>query len=634
MPANNYYALRARIASDEYMRNDRETQDSVRLSDIRMMSIRDFDTAPTVMSSEFIERGAQVRDSILGAYSKYGDAVNKDFTLRSTLDLAMSLVLNKPYESVAKNHDAYKRIFTGQDLDDKSLGTAMADAWNSDQIANDIATLQRRKDATDDPEEEAFLEKQIMAKEREAVRLGDYSSVRGWFGDQLVKTAMIAPQVGRGAVQSVVYALAFAALSHLVSPVGAGMLLNGTSVTGGTSLLGWLSSMARNTRTAAQIGSAVGNTMYLVQNVLPREYGTKSRELEQLVDEYGNHMDKETRKKAASVYAVASTLIEFMTPEPGLGKLMYGIAPKAMTSTSFMGWLKRVGVNMLQGGASESLEEAIQDFVGSFVQDVAKSKSNEKGTTNYELESFLDRLPGYVSQGFSTFMDTLVPSMIVGIPGAVTSSSLATYLTNVANEKDSIFRQASDDGRIAAMNTQKITSRAKIVPSIPLEYHLLIVNFRSCLLSLVDMKGSWTDKDMRVLYSRLMQGIDDISSMRYRDGYSLREVRGKDKVRVDVQMETLLAQYESWKGLNALVSGVMLYGELERIGPFEKYSSFFSFLVLSGELLRSGFLPPMFSVGDREEFDASYFIALKRGNYKDFTAFIESRVVRSYRLDV
>ena len=175
---------------------------------------------------------------------------------------------------------------------------------------------------------------------------------------------------------------------------------------------------------------------------------------------------------------------------------------------------------------------------------------------------------------------------------------------------------------------------AKIVPSIPLEYHLLIVNFRSCLLSLIDMKESWTDKDMRVLYSRLMQGIDDISSMRYRDGYSLREVRGKDKVRVDVQMETLLAQYESWKGLNALVSGVMLYGELERIGPFEKYSSFFSFLVLSGELLRSGFLPPMFSVGDREEFDASYFIALKRGNYKDFTAFIESRVVRSYRLNV
>ena len=139
---------------------------------------------------------------------------------------------------------------------------------------------------------------------------------------------------------------------------------------------------------------------------------------------------------------------------------------------------------------------------------------------------------------------------------------------------------------------------------------------------------------MRLIYSRLMQGIDDISSMRYRDGYSLREVRGKDKVRVDVQMETLLAQYESWKALNAIVSGVMLYGELERIGPFEKYSSFFSFLVLSGELLRSGFLPPMFSVGDREEFDASYFIALKRGNYKDFTAFIESRVVRSYRLDV
>ena len=174
----------------------------------------------------------------------------------------------------------------------------------------------------------------------------------------------------------------------------------------------------------------------------------------------------------------------------------------------------------------------------------------------------------------------------------------------------------------------------RIVASLSLEIHLLIVNFRSVLLSLIDKREPWTDKDFRMTYSRLMQGIDDMGSLSYRDGYSLREVRGKDKVRVDVQMETLLTQYESWKNLNSLVSAVMLYGEMERISPFEKYPSFFSFLVLSGELLRGNILPPSFALGDKAEFDASYFIALKRGNYRDFTSFIESRVIRSYKLNV
>lgn len=174
----------------------------------------------------------------------------------------------------------------------------------------------------------------------------------------------------------------------------------------------------------------------------------------------------------------------------------------------------------------------------------------------------------------------------------------------------------------------------RIVASLSLEIHLLIVNFRSVLLSLIDMREPWTDKDFRMTYSRLMQGIDDVGSLSYRDGYSLREVRGKDKVRVDVQMETLLTQYESWKNLNSLVSAVMLYGEMERISPFEKYPSFFSFLVLSGELLRGNILPPSFALGDKAEFVASYFIALKRGNYRDFTSFIESRVIRSYKLNV
>ncbi len=203
----------------------------------------------------------------------------------------------------------------------------------------------------------------------------------------------------------------------------------------------------------------------------------------------------------------------------------------------------------------------------------------------------------------------------------------AIILSNIMYlmDKDGIIMDEKDVKRILS---------GRLVPSVSLENHLLIINFRSCFLSLLDSKDAWTDKDMRDIYSRLMQGIDDISSKTYRDGYSRREVRGKDKVRVDVQMETLLAQYESWKNLNGIVSAVMLYGELERICPFERFPSFFSYLVLSGEMIRNNIMPPMFSIGDKGEFDGSYFIALKRGNYKDFTSFIESRVIRSYRLNV
>ena len=210
----NLYSLLSggqQIDSNSYLRNDRDTKNAITLSDIQMASIRDFDTAPTVMSSTLMERGGMIRDSILSSYSKYGAAAGKDPSLQATLDLAMSLVLNKPYEEVARNHKAYKMVFAGRDMDDKDLGRAMVDAWGSDSVSNDIAMLQRRKDATDDSEEEARLEEQIRAKERDLARLGDYSSVRGWFGNQLVETWAIAPQVISGATRSMVTALVFAA---------------------------------------------------------------------------------------------------------------------------------------------------------------------------------------------------------------------------------------------------------------------------------------------------------------------------------------------------------------------------------------------------------------------------------------
>lgn len=215
-------------------------------------------------------------------------------------------------------------------------------------------------------------------------------------------------------------------------------------------------------------------------------------------------------------------------------------------------------------------------------------------------------------------------------PISVSLKSDARFLSIVKNSL--IYLLENEKVKISEKDVSHIFS-GKLVTTLSLETHLIIINFRSAMLSLFDRrKGeSWSDKDMRLLYSKLMQGIDDISSLRYRDGFSFHEVRGKEKLKVDAQMETLLAQYEGWKGLNGMMRAVMLYGELERIRPFSRYSTLFSYLVLSGELISSGILPPLFMIGDEADFEASYFIALTRGRYRDFTSFVEGKVYKSYK---
>ena len=125
---------------------------------------------------------------------------------------------------------------------------------------------------------------------------------------------------------------------------------------------------------------------------------------------------------------------------------------------------------------------------------------------------------------------------------------------------------------------------------------------------------------------------NDISSSFYRKGFTRYPLKDNEKIRVDVQMETLFSQYEgSWKNLNGLISGVLLFGELLRIEPFDKYSDLLSYLVLSGELTRKGLLPPYLTSDSIDELKAAFSLALKRGNYQNFTSFIERAVIHSYK---
>ena len=177
----------------------------------------------------------------------------------------------------------------------------------------------------------------------------------------------------------------------------------------------------------------------------------------------------------------------------------------------------------------------------------------------------------------------------------------------------------------------KAVCAGKFVPSLSLEMHLIIVNFRSIMRSFASHKEPWVIKDMKAVYSRLMQGIDD-GAGEFREGFTRFTVRGEEHIRVAAQMEATLMQYElSWRHLHGLIAASILYAEMLRIEPYEDYTELFSYLMLSGELMRHGILPPLLEKDMADEEKAAFSLAIGRGNYADFTAFIERAVESSYR---
>ena len=132
---------------------------------------------------------------------------------------------------------------------------------------------------------------------------------------------------------------------------------------------------------------------------------------------------------------------------------------------------------------------------------------------------------------------------------------------------------------------------------------------------------------------RLMQGIDDISSVNYREGYAVLPSRASEEASVDVEMETMFLQYEnSWRNYQGITSAVLLYATLLRIQPYADYSTLYSYLLLCAELLRNGILPPLVDRDSEAEARAAFSLALKRGNYEDFTHFIERKIHDSYKV--
>ena len=199
--------------------------------------------------------------------------------------------------------------------------------------------------------------------------------------------------------------------------------------------------------------------------------------------------------------------------------------------------------------------------------------------------------------------------------------------------RESIETLLANDGVIVDDKDVRAILSGRVVPYVPLETHLIIINSRSILFSLARNKERWCEKDSREMYRRLLQGIDDITSGNYRKGYAVYPSRPGEHALIGEEMETAFIQYErSWKNYHGIVSAVLLYAAMLRIMPYEEYSYLYAYMILSGELLRNGILPPLLDKDSEDEAKAAFSLAVKRGNYSDFTHYIERKIHDSYKV--
>ncbi len=171
----------------------------------------------------------------------------------------------------------------------------------------------------------------------------------------------------------------------------------------------------------------------------------------------------------------------------------------------------------------------------------------------------------------------------------------------------------------------------KAVAHLPLDIHLVIINFRSIMMSYITNKYRINQNTIEEIHRKFLQGINDVNPDAYRDGLCRFPYRGEDRAEIGMQIVAAFQQWEaSWQNFHPLTAAVILYAEIMRIEPYEDYSEIFAFLVLSLVLVTNNILPPLLREDDGDELRAAFLIAAKRGNYEDLATFIEKRIFDAY----
>lgn len=178
---------------------------------------------------------------------------------------------------------------------------------------------------------------------------------------------------------------------------------------------------------------------------------------------------------------------------------------------------------------------------------------------------------------------------------------------------------------------QKVLS-GTVVSALPLSDHLLYVNFRHLMRDFLINPKELDTPFLLTVHRSLTQGISDFEGGSYRGGLVENAVRGKDSLKVNLQMETLLRQFTlEWKALHPVYRAVIFYSEIMRIKPFEEYNELFAVLMLCYILLSSGYVIPAFDYLLTNEFNAATSLSYRRGDLQDLARIIERCLITSYK---
>lgn len=228
---------------------------------------------------------------------------------------------------------------------------------------------------------------------------------------------------------------------------------------------------------------------------------------------------------------------------------------------------------------------------------------------NYDIR------PGYVD------VDALAEARV----GVESKGLKENFISLLPSTISFLFSAMGDD--VSSRDCREVLN-GELSYSLSLEEHLLIVNFTSILKSFFSNHDMWNGGKLKDVYVRLMQGIRDT------DGeYEEREIKTKDEEAMSVKdaMETTLRQYEaSWSKLHPLSSALILSGEIMRISPYSKAMPFYFYLVLAGEMLRRGLLPPLSEPSLLDEGRAAFSLVYSKGIYTDLTALSERMTLKTY----
>ena len=442
------------ITSASYMLNDEENRPLYSLIDLSSkVQTRDFDYAPTNLSSEIADASDAIGRDILSMYGQSGQGNEVDLATRMAIDTTIAGAFGLDYRDVARNHKYYVNLFAGEDVEDRGFGEALAKAWERESVEQDIARLQNRFDYTYDDDERRRLLEEIEGLELRSLQLGDYSN-RGWLGNGLVNTMPIIRQIGR----SLIYTAAGAVIG-----AGVGGLFSGTATAAGATgnFLKGLTMLS----SAAKTGATVGRVADAVYNTFARERGSLSRQLYLTVDENGNRIDDTARTWASSIYGILSSMVEYLLPEPGLEKIVpngLSLFIKKDMADLITNQSKRFGARVLLGAVSESTEEGLQQLLSDIAESTAKAVSNQFGVTDFKGRPIGDAIWDYLNNAFGAFSEAFLPSLIAGLPGTVISSGTEAYINVSQNGK---LRSASQDEKASAKQFQRYDVTASVVPS-------------------------------------------------------------------------------------------------------------------------------------------------------------------------